>query len=150
MDGFTRNLDRRENKYSLNLFNRIGNDIELAAVMDYTAPQSLVSLRSYPMSDLDSHRYYSFTDGRIVTSMIDPADGQSKTATDNLVSYSDALGCGQLALSVMPVYVADTFSEDALNALTEQGIYSIWFSGKQLMHNQKDPGITIKDPSYTK
>ncbi len=150
VDGFTRNLDRRENKYSLNLFNRIGSDIELAAVMDYTAPQSLVSLRSYPMSDLDSHRYYSFTDGRIVTSMIDPADGQSKTATDNLVSYSDALGCGQLALSVMPVYVADTFSEDALNALTEQGIYSIWFSGKQLMHNQKDPGITIKDPSYTK
>lgn len=149
-DGFTRNLDQRGNVYSLNLFNRIENDIELAAVMDYAAPQSLISLRSYPMNNLDDRRYYIFTDGRIVTAMIDPADGQSKTAIDNLVSYSANLGCGQLALSVMPVYVADAFSEEAANALTEQGIYSVWFSGRQLMHNQKDLSITVKNPDYTK
>lgn len=149
VDGFTRNLDPRGNAYSLNLFNRSEEGIDLAAVMDYTAPQSLVFLRSYPMYDLAYHRYYSFSDGRIVTAMIDPADGQSKAATDNLVSYSAKLGCGQLALSVMPVYVADTFSEDALNDLTEQGIYSVWFSGKRLMHNQKDLKLTVNTPYYT-
>ena len=81
--------------------------------------------------------------------MIDPADGQSKAATDNLVSYSEKLGCGQLALAVMPVYVADTFSEEAINALTEDGIYSVWFRGMQLMHNQKDLEVTVNAP-YTK
>lgn len=150
VDGFTRNLDQRGNGYSLNLFNRIENDIHLAAVMEYTAPKSLISLRNYPMHDLDYCRYYVFEDGRIVTAMIDPADGQSKTATDNLVSYSDKLGCGQLALSVMPVYVADTFSEDALNALVEQGIYSVWFNGKQLMHNQENLELIVKNPAYKK
>ena len=150
VDGFTRNLDQRGNGYSLNLFNRRGDGIDLAAVMEYSSPQSLVFLRSYPMSNLDAHRYYSFADGRIVTSMIDPADGQSKTATDNLVSYSAKLGCGQLALSVMPVYVADAFSEVALNALTEQGIYSVWFSGGQIMYNQQDLAFTVYDPYRAK
>ena len=150
VDGFTRNLDQRGNAYSLNLFNKGDDGIDLAAVMDYTAPQSLVFLRSYPMYDLDSRRYYSFADGRTVTAMIDPADGQSKTATGNLVSYSDKLSCGELVLAVMPVYVADSLSEDSLNGLTERGIHSVWFSGKQLVYNQKNRDLTIKDPSYTK
>lgn len=149
-DGFTRNLDQRGNGYSLNLFNRRGDGIDLAAVMEYSSPKSLVFLRNYPMSSLDADRYYSFSDGRIVTMMVDPADGQSKTATDNLVSYSAELGCGQLALSVMPVYVADAFSEEALNALTEKGIYSIWFSGEHLIHNQEDLKVTVNDPYIVK
>ena len=118
--------------------------------MDYSAPKSLVSLRNYPMSGLDTGRYYSFSDGRIVTSMIDPADGQSKSALHNLVSYSESLSCGQLALRVMPVFVADTFSEDALNALTQQGIYSVWFEGREICHNQPDLKLSPNDPYYLK
>ena len=150
VDGFGRNLDQRGNSYSLNLFNRREDGIDLAAVMDYSAPKSTVVLRNYPMYGLEAARYYSFSDGRIVTAKIDPADGQSKSATDNLVSYSAGLSCGQLVLSVMPVYVADTFSEEALNALTEQGIYSVWFSGKQIIHNQKDLRLTVNEPYFTK
>ena len=149
MDGFTRNLDQRANAYSLNLYNKNGDGVDLAAVMDYTAPRSLIYLHSYPMYALDSQRYYTFSDGRIVTAMIDPADGQSKAATDNLVAYSADLGCGQLALTVMPAYVTDTFSEDAVNALTEQGIYCVWFSGNQLMHNQADLKLTVNKPYFT-
>lgn len=148
-DGFTRNLDQRGNSYGLNLFNKNGNSAEMAAVMNYSGPKSLVFLRGYPLYDQESDRYYIFADGRIVTAMIDPADGQSKAAMDNLVSYSASLGCGQLALAVIPVYVADTFSEQALNALTEDGIYSVWFHGMQLMHNQKDLEVTVNAP-YTK
>ena len=149
-DGFTRNLDQNGNSYSLNLFNRFDDGIDLAAVMDYSAPKSLVSLRNYPMSGLDTGRYYSFSDGRIVTSMIDPADGQSKSALHNLVSYSESLSCGQLALRLMPVFVADTFSEDALNGLTQQGIYSVWFEGREICHNQPDLKQSPNDPYYLK
>jgi len=149
VDGFTRNLDQRGNTYSLNLFNRGEEGVDLAAVMDYAGPRSLVFLRGYPMYNRDLQRYYTFENGRIVTAMIDPADGQSKTAAENLVSYSAEMGCGQLALAVMPVYVTDAFSEATVNALTEQGIYSVWFRGKQVVHNQKDLQLTVKEP-YTK
>lgn len=150
VDGFTRNLDRRNLSFSLNLFNKGDNGIDLAAVMDYTAPRTLVFLRSYPMYDLDARRYYSFEGGRTVTAMIDPADGMSKTAADNLVSYSETLTCAELALKMMPVFVADSFAEDVLTALTEQGIHSVYFSGKQIKYTQSDLKITISDKSYTK
>ena len=149
VDGFTRNLDLRDNTYRQNLFNLSAEGIDLAGVMDYTGPKSLVFLRSYPMYDLSLHRYYCYEDGRIVTAMVDPADGMSKSATANLVSYSDALGCGRLALAVMPVYVADALSEDALNGLTRQGIYSVWFEGTHLLHNQPDLSVSLEEP-YTK
>lgn len=149
VDGFTRNLDLRGNTYRQNLFNLVADGIDLVGVMDYTGPKSLVFLRSYPMYDLAFHRYYCYEDGRIVTAMIDPADGISKSATENLLSYSDSLGCGQLALAVMPVYVADALSEDALNGLTRQGIYSVWFEGTRLLHNQQDLSVSLEEP-YTK
>ena len=145
-DGFTRNLDQMGNSYRLTLFNRDGFDIDLAGVMEYSAPKSLMVLRNYPMYESEFHRYYTFSDGRIVTGMIDPADGQCKSATNNLVAYSDHHSCGQLALQVMPVYVADTLSEDALNTLADQGIESVWFSGKQLMHTQEDLNFTVNAP----
>ena len=149
VDGFTRNLDLRDNTYRQNLFNLSAEGIDLAGVMDYTGPKSLVFLRSYPMYDLSLHRYYCYEDGRIVTATVDPADGMSKSATANLVSYSDSLGCGRLALAVMPVYVADALSEDALNGLTRQGIYSVWFEGSKLLHNQPDLSVSLEEP-YTK
>lgn len=149
VDGFTRNLDLRDNTYRQNLFNLSAEGIDLAGVMDYTGPKSLVFLRSYPMYDLSLHRYYCYEDGRIVTATVDPADGMSKSATANLVSYSDSLGCGRLALAVMPVYVADALSEDALNGLTRQGIYSVWFEGTHLLHNQPDLSVSLEEP-YTK
>lgn len=150
VDGFTRNLDQRGTPYSLNLFHKEEDGIDRAAVMEYTSPMSLVYLRSYPMHELDSRRYYTFENGRIVTAMVSPSDGQSKVATDTLVSYSDDLTCGELVLAVMPVFVTEELSEEALNALLEKEIYSVWFDGKQLKYNQTGFEVTITDRDYTK
>ena len=81
--------------------------------------------------------------------MIDPADGMSKSSVANLVSYSENLGCGQLALAMMPIFVADDFAENLLQELTAQDIYSIWFYGNQLQSNQPDISVTLEEP-YTK
>ena len=51
---------------------------------------------------------------------------------------------------MMPIFVADSFAEDVLTALTEQGIHSVYFSGKQIKYTQSDLKITISDKSYTK
>ena len=148
-DGFTRNLDRRGNTYVLNLFNLGEAGIDRAGTMEYSGPMSLVFLRAYPMYDQAFHRYYCYEDGRIVTAMIDLADGQSKAALPNLVSYSGDLGCGQLALAMMPIFVADDFDETGLQDLVAQNIYSIWFRGHQLQANQPDLTVTLEEP-YTK
>lgn len=142
-DGFTRNLDSRGETYGLNLFDRLDSDVFLPAVMHYNKSVSIVYLRNYPLRDQDRWHYYSFSSGRIVTAAIDPADGMSKSATDNIVSYSYDAGCAEILLQLIPVYVADTFAADSLNAL--DGIFSIWFTDSVLRYNDADLDLEMKD-----
>lgn len=144
-DGFTRNLDNRGLSYSLNLFDRLGNDIYQPAVMDYSKPMSLVNLRNYPMSNADRWHYFAFSNGRIVTSFIDPVDGMSKSSTDNLLAYSEILGCAQILLEVSPLYLSDELDEAALVALAEQGIDTVWFEDAVLKCTQKSLALTATE-----
>jgi len=144
VDGFTRNLDQRNTAYNFNLF----DSGKRAGVMQYHGGLSIAFLRSYPMHQEDSVRYYTFADGRIVTTMIDPGDGQSKASAQQLVSYSQETGCAELAMSMLPLYVTEDFDEGLINELTEKKIYSIWFEGKELHHNQKDLSVTT-EAAYT-
>lgn len=126
-DGFVRNLDGRGTQYAFALYNRSEQTVYQAETMRYTGPESIVFLRGYPLNSLDSRHYYELADGQIRTPYLDIADGLNRSALDNLVMYSGDLGCAELALRAAPVYIADSFREDALRALAEEGIGSIYF-----------------------
>ena len=134
-DGFTRNLDTRSQSYQLNLFDRKDSGSFLPARLRYTAPASIVSLRDYPTVAGDRWHYYAFESGEIVTVFLDPMDGLSKSALHNLVSYSADLGCGEILLRIVDVFIAEEFHADALNDLTSDGVYSIWYEGNVLNYN---------------
>lgn len=142
-DGFTRNLDDRGMAYSLNLFDRQGSSVEIPAVLEYDTPMSLVFLRDYPLSDQDSWHYRAYETGGITSAMADPADGQCKSAVPNLVSYSETLGCAEILLTVAPLYVADSWDQAALEALTARGIDSIWPENGVLTCT--DPNAVIRE-----
>ena len=110
--------------------------------MQYDRPIAIVSLRDYPMSQKDQFHYYAFENGNLATTMVDPADGLYKSATDSLVSYSYDAGCAQILLRQMPVFIADTMDEAALTNWKSDGISSIWFDGLSLRCNDAD--LTIK------
>ncbi len=153
-DGFTRNLDTRGESYSQNVFDRLENTAYIPAVLRYEQPTALVFLRNYPLDQQDRWHYFGFSSGRIVTTMIDPADGMSKSATDNLLSYSQTVGCAQILLETSKWYLASELDESGLNELTGQGIYSIWFESTNLRYNEKDAQILLvadgELPAYTK
>lgn len=143
-DGFSRNLDRRDASYQLSIFNRRDGKTELAATMEYGAPASTVYLRTY-----DSSKVLTFENGRVVTYMADPADGQCKAALPNVVSYSDEFGCTEIALRIAPGYIADSFDSQVFNDLTAQGIYSVWFEQQKLCYNQTDLPVTPQNEAYS-
>ncbi len=142
-DGFTRNLDLREESYSVNFFDRQEDRLYIPARMEYTGGISMVFFRDFPLSDQDRWHYYSFPNGRIATTMVDPADGVDKAAVPSLLGYSRAVGCAELTLRLAPIYVADTLAEDALQALTGQGIYAVWTQGTQLRYNEAALNLTL-------
>lgn len=143
IDGFARNLDQRGGGYQLNIFNRREDKTELVAAMEYSKPTSVVYLRTY-----DSAGVYQFPNGRTVTYFADIGDGQSKTALQNLVSYSETAGCAEIALQIAPTFIAYNFSAKGLNSLTADGIYSVWFEDNTLRYNQPELRFSPKNDAY--
>ena len=143
-DGFTRNLMTNKEPFSFNVFDRIDNGIELVARMEYDEPMSIVFLRNYPMANLDRWHYYIYADGTGATAYIDTADGLSKTAAANLVSYAGGnTGCAEILMQMIPAYVSDTLDEMALQSMTEHQIFSIWCQDATVFYN--DPDLQLLD-----
>lgn len=134
LDGFTRNLDREDVSYSLNIYNLEGTTIYPAAVMDYSGGTSLVYLRGYPLGAEDANRYCSTDDGRILSSHLSPADGANRRTQTDLVAYSHKAGCAEILLQLLPVYIAEKFDAQPLKALADNQIYSIWCEDTQICH----------------
>ena len=140
-DGFNRNLDTRGTSYSHNVYDKQDAEIFLPAVFQYEEPMAIVTLKNYPMSEKERWHYFSYSDGTVATTFLDPADGVSKSATDNLFAYSSGLGCGEILLQTAPVFIAGELDVDALRDLTSQGIHSIWAEGSKLMCNDENAAL---------
>lgn len=135
-DGFTRNLDTRGTAFSQNVYDRQDDDLYMPAVIGQNKPVSFVFLRDYPMLDLDRWNYTRFTDGRVVHRYFDPKDGVCRASIPNLMGYSQTLGCADIALQLSPVFIAEDFSRDALLALQENGIDTVWCENKTVCYSQ--------------
>lgn len=148
-DGFTRNLDARGQSYSVNLFDRLGNLIYRPAVMEYTDPMSIVFLRNYPMSDADRWHYFSFSNGRIATTFVNPETGVDQSSTDNIVAYSEEIGCAEVLLNVAQIFMAEELNEAALESLPQQHVNAIWFEDSTLKCTQESVKLTATEDAKT-
>lgn len=124
-DGFNRNLDGRGLSYALNVYDYVDGAVYQAGTMEYKGPMSIVCLRGYAANDADSLRIYELRNGEQRTGYLSPVDGRCRNAVNDLVCYSSTAGCGEIALRVAPIYVADTLDVLALEALSNGGIESI-------------------------
>lgn len=142
LDGFTRNLMETDETFHMNLFHLEGKDITVPAALEYTGRTSLVFLRSFPLEELDRWSTYVYEDGSIVTAMIDPADGVSKSSLTDMVSYSKTYDCTEVMLNMIPAFLADSFDVNTVNSLTDEDIHSVWFDQSNLCHT--DPLLKVK------
>lgn len=141
VDGFVRNLDQRNTSYNFDIFDQKKS----VGTMVYQGGISIAYLSSYPMYQGNTDQYYTYADGRTVVPYIDLNDGQAKTAADQLISYSRELSCAELAMSMLPIYAADSLSEVLLTELTDSHVHSIWFAGKEMRHTEENLQITVSD-----
>lgn len=141
-DGFTRNLDARGTNYSLNLYDSQGADVYMPARIIYSSPMSLVSLRGFPLTEQDRWSYYAFSDGRIVSHFVNPADGMSRTASSSLLCYSGSLDCGEMVLRMADLYVSEELVLEGVLSLAEEEIYSVWTEAGKLYYS--DPQLNME------
>jgi len=141
-NGFVRNLDGSGNIYSYHLYDRVGNTVYPSGIMKYTGPLSIVYLRNYRMTELDNQYYYELSNGETRTSFIDITDGLCKSSKNDLVTYSKEYGCAEILLQMLPVYITDTFHEEALTSLAQNSIYSIYCEDSVIYYNDSELILT--------
>ena len=148
-DGFTRNLWQGEQTFGLNVFAQEGNDIVMPATVEYPGGNSVVTLRSFPLSETDRWHYYAFLDGRIASLLIDPVTGKEMRAVSALTCYSATGGCADILLAMAPLYLSEQLDTQALNDLVQQGIYAFYPEENVIFCN--DPALKItpsQDANY--
>ncbi len=156
-DGFVRNLggsapegasqetagDTAGDAYVFNIYDRQGTDIFPAAVMRYSGACSIVYLRDYMMNSLDDQHYYELKNGQVRTPYLSLADGLCRSSASNLVCYSREKGCAETLMPMIPIYISDTFSGDAVRAFASDGIYSIYCEDSVICYNEE--ALTLTD-----
>ena len=142
-DGFIRNLDERGTNYSLGVYDYVGDTAWPAAVMQYDGPMSMVELRNYAANGLDSQRIYRLKNGERRSSYLSPEDGRCKSAANDLLCYSKTAGCGEIALRIAPIYVAEMLDVSALAALADVGIQSVYCENREIRGT--DRSLTLAD-----
>lgn len=139
-EGFARVLG--EGRYTLALYTSLDGAVAQAAALDYTGPKAIVSFRNFPLSAADRAYYYVRSDGTVRTPYIGQADSLCHEAVPSLTAFSQSRGCAELAVSLLPIYTADTLDETKLNALADTS--AVWDGGSGVLTTGSD--ITIRKP----
>ncbi len=147
-DGFVRSLDGRSVEYTYHLYGVADGTMQDAARMDYAGKRSMVYLRAYRLYDRDDV-YYTYQSGERRHPYVDVTDGLCKNATDSLIAYAADKGCADVLLSVMPVYVADKFDENALSDLKNDGVFALYAEGTTIRCNDPTAKLTNIHPAFT-
>ncbi len=140
-DGFIRNLDDGGFKYSVNLYDRVGSAVYPAALVDYTGPMSMVYLRNYGINARDKEHYYELQDGTIRTPYLDMEDGLCKSSRSDFLCYGEQASCAEVLLQMTPIYIADSFQAEQVDALKNDGIYSVYCDNGAIFYN--DPSAAF-------
>ncbi len=131
VDGYTRNLVGTET-FSFNIFDRVGDTVYPAGVMNYRGPVSIVFLKDYALTTSDA--FYRGSGDHIVHLFADPLDGIYRTSRANLVSYSYDTGCADVVLNMLPTFVGNDTS-------LPEGVFSVWCEDSTICYN--DPAVSF-------
>ena len=141
-DGFSRSLDNSGNSYSFNIYDKVGESLYGAGIMQYKGAQSIVFMYNYPINSMDANRFYTLENGEIRNFYLDTLDGKCKSSVNNLISYSDTADCAEVLMQMIPVYITDSFDSAKISEMQANDVYSIYCDKHVIYHNDKDITFT--------
>ena len=140
-DGYVRNLDKGSGYiYGFNLYDKVGDTVNPAAIMKYSGQISVVNYRSYPMTDLDAPYYSEDADGNTLSKYIG-GNGYPASATGSLVMFSREKSCAEILASTMEYYLADTLDTAEVENIPE--ISCVYCEDSKVVTNSTDEKISF-------
>ena len=140
-DGYVRNLDKGSGYiYGFNLYDKVGDTVNPAAIMKYSGQISVVNYRSYPMTDLDAPYYSEDADGNTLSKYIG-GNGYPASATGSLVMFSREKSCAEILVRTMEYYLADTLDTAEVENIPE--ISCVYCEDSKVVTNSTDEKISF-------
>lgn len=140
-DGYVRNLDKGSGyNYGFNLYDKVGDTVNPAAIMNYSRQISVVNYRSYPMTDLDAPYYTEDADGNTLSKYIG-GNGYPVSATGSLVMFSREKSCAEILASTMEYYLADTLDTTEVENIPD--ISCMYCEDSKVVTNSTDENISF-------
>lgn len=140
-DGYVRNLDKGSGcNYGFNLYDKVEDTVNPAAIMSYSGQISVVNYRSYPMTDLDAPYYSEDADGNTLSKYIG-GNGYPTSATGSLVMFSREKSCAEILASTMEYYLADTLDTTEVENIPE--ISCVYCKDSKVVTNSTDEKISF-------
>lgn len=141
-DGCVRNLDEKkeikENKFAINIYNLDEKEhrIDPVDALEYRGALSAVSLRDYRRTEADKRFFYEYDNGVTRSSYISLKDGRCHSVRHDLCLYSRDLGCGQILLEVVGLWIDGSPDEleDGMKALEDKRISGAWYDGERVRY----------------
>lgn len=121
-DGFSRSLGTKGAPCALTVYDWQNGAAVQAAQARYGGTVSAVYLRAFPLSQQDIGHYYTYQDGTIRVPYLSPADGLCRAAAPGLAAFSREVSCAEIALTLWPIFAADTLDVQALQAAQARGL----------------------------
>ncbi len=140
-DGITRQLGKDTGPQTFSLYDWPGDRALIAAQAEFEEPVNAVSLRTFPLNELDEGRCYVFGNNSLRHSYIDMTDGLCRTGTDSLTLYSREEGCAALILEAEPIFISDGLFPSAFGQLSAQRIYAVLTNGTRILYTE--PELTL-------
>lgn len=143
-DGFFRTLDGSGADYTYTIHHRRSDGICPAANLHYQGPMAIVRMRDFPLTEGDLLSYRSLPGGEVRTRYLDPADALCKSAVDNLICYDREMGCVQLLMEMIPVYITgEPFGREEAAALAARGVDAVFCEDSVVCYT--DPQAVLTD-----
>ena len=132
-DGFVRQLrDADEAVTAVPFLHRGEEGVFLLETLPLTGRISVVQLRDYPAESAELGYYFVREDGSCLPPYIDARSGLPKCALPELIAFSEDASCAKIAVEAAKIFIAETFDEAALHALSKDGIDAYYFGGGAL------------------
>lgn len=136
-EGFSRLLGQES--FRLSFYGLEDGAVYTAASADVPGPTAVVSLRSFPLSELDSLYYYVREDGKIRTPFVSTEDSLCHAAAESLTLLQQAGSCADLALLGLSLFTADAPDSAAL----QESVTAVWVEDGQI--TQSGPSLTLAE-----
>lgn len=139
-EGFSSTLGQT-GTLTASVFDHEGNRRCEVAQVSFEGPVHSVYLHARPDNETDRNYRYAYADGSVTTAYLSTADGCSRAALPDLLSYSGTKGCAEILLQILPLYAAERVDETALTNLSDDSIQSVWCRERVICYT--DPTATL-------